>query len=58
MQYIMRKCSEGKKQCIMVSKVRAEVMVNNSGWEYTTREQFDTIHSKKKIGVNDQVKEQ
>ena len=58
MQYIIRKCSEGKEQCIMVSKVRAKVLVDNRGWEYTTREQFDTIHSKKKIGVNVTVKGQ
>ena len=35
----------------MVSKSRAEVMVNNGGWEYTTKETFKTVQEgNKKIG--------
>jgi hypothetical protein len=58
MQYIIRNSSENTVQCIMVSSRRAEVMVNNSGWKYTTRDTFKTVQEgNKKIVIETMVKE-
>ena len=54
MQFIIRKCSEGKEQCLMVAKKHAEIMVERAGWNYTTKDKFEEVN--KKIGVEAPVR--